>query len=150
METLSHPVRAFWWGVLHSIAMFEPAQVETGEIVSSDYRSWFGLGEVCMAGLLAGIIAIPAGCWFAGRTELPLAFIGMAVVFLPIFVFLPRLIRYATVADTEAVLEAFCKNEHIQSVFWTLFVAMAGLVLMQVLDPAAAREIVGILTGLIP
>lgn len=40
-----------------------------------------------MAGVLAGIIAVPAGIWFAGRTELSLAFIGAAVLFLPLFVF---------------------------------------------------------------
>jgi hypothetical protein len=148
--TLPTPVRAFWWGVLHAIGMFEPEKLDPEEIYFSDSRTWFSLGEVCMAGLLAGTIAVPAGCWFAGRTELPLAFIGMAVVFLPLFVYLPRLLRYATVADTDAVLAAFGKNEQLKRVFWALFVAMAGLVLAQVVDPATAQKIVGIITGLVP
>jgi len=32
-------------------------------------RTWFWLGEVTMAGLLAAVIAVPAGIWFAGRTN---------------------------------------------------------------------------------
>ena len=55
-------------------------------------------------------IAVPAFCWFAGMTALPLAVIGAAVLFLPLFVFLPKLIRYAMKADTDTVLEAFGKN----------------------------------------
>lgn len=54
------------------------------------------------------------------------------------------------VADTDAVLNAFGKNEQIRKIFWTLFAATAGLVLVQVIDPAAAQQIVGIITGIIP
>ena len=36
----------------------------------------------------------------------------------------------------------------VKKVFWALFVAMAGLVLAQVVDPATAREVVGIITGM--
>ena len=32
-------------------------------------------------------------------------------------------------------IDAFGKNEQVKKVFWTLFVAMAGLVLAQVVDP---------------
>ena len=74
-----------------------------------------------MAALLAATIAVPAGAWFAGITALPLAFIGAGVLFLPLFVFLPKLIRLAMKADTEAVLEAFGKNEQTRKVFWALF-----------------------------
>jgi hypothetical protein len=31
--------------------------------------------------------------------------------------------------DADAVIDAFGKNEQVKKVFWTLFVAMAGLVL---------------------
>jgi len=148
-----NPLRTFWWGVLHAIGLFDPAEQLTDEDMQADpadYRTWFGLGEVCMAGLLAGIIAVPAGFWFAGRTELPLAIIGAAVLFLPLFVFLPRLIRYVTDADTDAVLDAFGRNEQVRKVFWALFIATAGLVLAQVVDPETARRIVGILAGIVP
>ncbi|MGD0079822.1 MAG: hypothetical protein ABSB80_04130 [Methanoregula sp.] len=150
--TLSTLLRTFWWGVLHAIGMFDLAELtSTGKDTDlAEQRAWFGLGEVCMAGVLAGIIAVPAGIWFAGRTELPLAFIGAAVLFLPLFVFLPRLVRYVMNADTDAVLDAFGKNEQVKKVFWALFAATAALVLAQVVDPATAQKIVGIITGLIP
>ena len=45
------------------------------------------------------------------------------------YVFMPKLIQRAMKADTDAVIEAFGKNEQVKKVFWTLFVAMAGLVL---------------------
>jgi hypothetical protein len=48
------------------------------------------------------------------------------------------------------VLDAFGKNEQVQKVFWTFFIATAGLVLAQVVDPAAAKEIVETLAGIVP
>jgi hypothetical protein len=145
------PLRTFWWGVLHAIGMFGLQDLTNEEkIVTADQRAWFSLGEVVMAGFLAGSIAVPAGLWFATRTELPPAFIGTAVLFLPLFVFLPRLVRSAMAVDTDAVLEAFGKNDQVKKVFWTLFITTAGLVLTDVLDPAMAHQIVGILAGLVP
>jgi hypothetical protein len=38
----------------------------------------------------------------------------------------------------------------VKKVFWALFVAMAGLVLAQVLDPVTAQQIVGIITSVVP
>ena len=153
METaLPDASRTFCWGVLHAIGMFDPAGLTNEEKVQdmAEFRTWFCLGETCMAALLAANIAVPAGFWFAGITALPLAFIGTAILFLPLFVFLPRLIRYAMKADTDAVLEAFGKNEQVRKVFWTFFIATAGLVLAQVVDPAAAEKIVGMVAGVIP
>ena len=68
--------------------------------------------------------------------------------FLPLFVFLPELIQPGMKADTDAVIVAFGKNEQIKKVFWTLFVAMAGLVLARVVDPVTAQQVVGIITGM--
>ena len=64
-----------------------------------------------MASLPALNIAVPAFFWFTGHTVLPLALIGAAVLFLPLFVFLPKLIRSAMKADQDAVPEAFGRNE---------------------------------------
>ena len=50
--------------------------------------------------------------------------------------------------DACAAIEAFRKNKQAKNVFWTLFVAMAGLVLAQVVDPVTAQQIVGIIIGL--
>ena len=40
------------------------------------------------------------------------------------------------------------KNEQVKRVFWTLFVAMAGLVMARVVDPVTAHQVVGIITGM--
>ena len=77
-----------------------------------------------MASILAGVFAVPAGIFLAGRAEITLAFIGAAVLFLPRFVFLPKLIQQAMKVDTDVVVGAFGKNEQVKRVFWTLFVAM--------------------------
>jgi hypothetical protein len=153
METaLPLATRTFCWGVLHAIGMFDPAGLTNDEKVQdlAEFRTWFCFGETSMAALLAANIAVPAGFWFAGITALPLAFIGTAVLFLPLFVFLPRLIRYAMKADTDAVLDAFGKNEQTRKVFWALFTATAGLVLAQVVDPGTAQSIAGMIAGIIP
>jgi hypothetical protein len=47
-----------------------------------------------------------------------------------------------------AAINAFGKNEQVKKVFWTLFVAMAGLVMARVVDPVTAQQIVGIITGM--
>jgi F0F1-type ATP synthase assembly protein I len=88
-----------------------------------------------MAAILAGVFAAPLGIFMAGRTEISLAFIGGAVLFLPLFVFLPKLIQRAMKADAAAVIEAFGKNEQVKKVFWSIFAALAGIVLAQVIDP---------------
>jgi hypothetical protein len=49
---------------------------------------------------------------------------------------------------TIAVINAFGKNKQVKKVFWTLFVAMAGLVLARVVDPVTAQQVVGIITGM--
>jgi hypothetical protein len=153
METaLPLATRTFCWGVLHAIGMFDPAKLTTEDKLeeTAEFRTWFCFGETSMAALLAANIAVPAFFWFAGISALPLAFIGAAVLFLPLFVFIPRLIRYAMKADTDAVLDAFGKNEQTRKVFWALFTATAGLVLAQVVDPAIAQNIAGMIAGIIP
>ncbi len=81
--------------------------------------------------------------------------------------FLPRIIRFAMKVDTDAVsknpdgfffssnctscsssdLEAFGRNEQVKKVFWAVFIAFAGLVLAQVVDPAMAQAILFLITG---
>ena len=147
---LALATRTFCRGVLHAIGMFDPAVMTEEEKAEdpAEYRTWFCLGETGMAALLAANIAVPAGFWFAGITVLPLAFIGAAVLFLPVFVFLPKLIRYAMKADTDEVLEQFGKNEQTKKVFWALFIATAGLVLAEVVDPVTAQQILAAITGI--
>jgi hypothetical protein len=148
-NTLPDAFRTLCWGVLHAIGMFDPGELTNEEKAQdfTEYHLWFHVGETGMAALLSLNIAVPAYFWFARMTALPLAFIGTAVLFLPLFVFLPKLIRYAMKVDTDVVLDAFGKNEQTRKVFWALFVATAGLVLAQVVDPAAAQAILAAITG---
>ena len=46
------------------------------------------------------------------------------------------------------ILETLGKNEQIKKVFWTLFLAVAGLVLAEIVDPVTAEKIVGIIAGI--
>ena len=59
--------------MLHAIGMFDLKDMTNEEKAQdpAEYRTWFYLGETCMAALLAGNIAVPAGFWFAGITALP-------------------------------------------------------------------------------
>ena len=140
---------AVWYGMLNTLGIFDLSVLtDTEQVNNNQKKHYFWFGEVGMAGILAGSIAVPAGIWFAGQTEVSLAFIGAAVLFLPLFVFTPKLIQCAMKADTDAVIDAFGKNEQVKKVFWTLFVAMAGLVLARVVDPVTAQQVVGIITGM--
>jgi hypothetical protein len=140
---------AVWYGVLNIVGIFDLSvltDAEKANYVLKKHYFWFG--EVGMAAALAAVFAIPLGFFLAGRAEISLAFIGAAVLFLPLFVFMPKLVQCAMKADAEAVIDAFGKNEQVKKVFWTLFVAMAGLVMARVVDPVTAQQIVGIITGI--
>jgi hypothetical protein len=140
---------AVWYGMLNTLGIFDLSTLTDAENVNyAQKKHYFWFGEVGMAGILAGSIAVPAGIWFVGQTEISLAFIGAAVLFLPLFVFMPKLIQCAMKADADAVIDAFGKNEQVKKVFWTLFVAMAGLVLARVVDPVTAQQVVEIITGI--
>ena len=53
-------------------------------------------------------------------------------------------------ADAQVGVYAFGKNEHVMRVIWMLSIAIAGLVVTKVLDPAAAQQVVGVLTTAAP
>ena len=140
---------AVWYGMLNTLGIFDlSALTDIERLTYAEKRHYFWFGEVEMAAMLAGTFAAPVGIFLAGRTDISLAFIGAAVLFLPLFVFLPKLIQQAMKADTDAAIEAFGKNEQVKKVFWTLFISIAGLVLAQVLDPVTAKQIVGLITGM--
>jgi len=137
---------AVWYGMLNTLGIFDLSALTNEERLNySDKRHYFWFGEVGMASMLAGVFAFPVGCFLAGRAEITLAFIGAAVLFLPLFVFLPKILQQAMKADADAAIEAFGKNEQVKRVFWTLFVVMAGLVLTRVVDPVTAQQVVGVI-----
>jgi hypothetical protein len=140
---------AVWYGMLNCLGIFDLSVLTGVEQANNNQKKhYFWFGEVGMAGILAGSIAFPFGIFLAGREESSLAFIGVAILFLPLFVFLPKLIQRAMKADTDAVIDMFGKNEQVKKVFWTLFIMMAGLVLTRIVDPVTARQVVGIIMGM--
>ncbi len=48
----------------------------------------------------------------------------------------------------DIVIEAFGKNEQEKRVFWTIFMAMAGVVQARGVDPRIALQVVGLITGM--
>jgi len=140
---------AVWYGMLYTAGIFDlPALDEEERATCTEKKHYFWFGEVASAAVLALVFSVPAGLFFAARTDPTLAFIGSALLFLLLFVFLPRIIRLGMRADTAAILETFGKNEHVRKVFWTLFAAIAGLVLVRVMDPVIAQQVVGMIAGI--
>jgi hypothetical protein len=144
-------MHAVWYGMLNTLGIFDLSGLtEAEKLTCSDKRHYFWFGEVGMAAMLAGVFTFPLGIFLAERAEITLAFIGAAFLFLSLFVFLPKLIQQAMKADTGAAIGAFGKNEQVKKVFWTLFMSITGLVLVRIVDPVTAQEIIGILAGLMP
>jgi hypothetical protein len=140
---------AVWYGMLSVFGIFDLSALTESE--KANYwgkRHYFWFGEVAMAAILAGVFAIPAGIFLAGIAEITLAFIGAAVLFLPLFVFLPKLIQWAMKADVYSIMVTFGKNEQVKRVFWSLFAILAGLVLARIVDPATAQQVVGAISGM--
>jgi len=141
---------AVWYGMLSVLGIFDLASLTEAERLNyAEKRHYFWFGEVSLAVLLAGTFAVPAGIFLAGKAEIMLAFIGAAVLFLPLFVFLPKLIRQAMKADVNAIIETFGKNEQVKKVFWTVFAAVAGLVLTKILDPVLAQQVIAVVSGIV-
>ena len=139
---------AVWYGMLNTIGMFDFSALN--ELEKANYaekKHYFWFGEVTMAAILAGTIAVPLGMYLAERAEPVLAFTGAALLFLALFVFLPKIIQKGMGENVDAIIDAFGKNEHVRKVFWSVFVVLAGLVLTRVLDPATAQQVIGIITG---
>ncbi len=140
---------AVWYGMLNTFGIFDFSALTDAERLNyTQKKHYFWFGEVGMAAVLAGVFAVPLGIFLASRSEISLAFISAAVLFLPLLVFLPKLIQRAMKADTDAAIEAFGKNEQVKKVFWTFFISMAGLVMARVVDPATAQQIIGLITGI--
>jgi hypothetical protein len=137
-----------WYGMLSTLGIFDLSVLTDTERENyAEKRHYFWFGEIGMAAILAGVFAVPLGIFLAGRAEITVSFIGAAVLFLPLFVFLPKIIRRAMKADVDSVIDAFGKNEQVKKVFWALFATMAGLVLAQVVDPVTAQQVISLLTS---
>jgi hypothetical protein len=142
-------LHAVWYGVLSTLGIFDAGALDEAEKdVYKEKRHCFWFGEVATAAVLAMAVAAPVGSILAATAGPALAFTATAVLFLPLFVFLPKLLKRALAADTDAVISMFGKNEQVQRAFWGIFAVFAGLVLAETLDPAAAQKILEILAGM--
>jgi hypothetical protein len=140
---------AVWYWMLNTLGIFDSTVLSPSErVLYAEKKHYFWFGEVGTAAALAATFAVPLGIFLAGITEITLAFIGAAVTFLPLFVFLPGMIQRGMKADAEAVIDTFGKNGQVKKVFWTVFTVMAGLVLARIIDPATARQVVLAMTGM--
>jgi len=141
-------LHATWYGMLSTLGIFDPGALADDEKEAYARRRYcFWFGEVVSSAALAGIFAVPFGMLLGLKGSTAAAFTGAALIFLLLFIFLPKLIRLAMKTDTEQILELFGKNEQFRKVFWAVFVTLAGLVLAQVADPATAQAILALLTG---
>jgi hypothetical protein len=139
---------AAWYGALNTIGIFDPEVLDNEEKeIYAGNRRYFWFGEIASAAVLAGAFTVPLGMFLAEKTGSMLAFTIEAMLFLLLFVFLPKLIRQGMMTDTEAIIQLFGKNEQVKKVFWSVFIVLAGFVLAQVVDPVTAQQILGIITG---
>ena len=140
---------AVWYGMLNTLGIFDGAALSPAERVKyAEKKHYFWFGEVGTAAALAATFSVPLGIFLAGMTEITLAFISAALLFLPLFVFLPKAIQRGMKADVKVVIDTFGKNGQVKKVFWAVFTAMAGLVVARIIDPATARQVVLALTGI--
>ncbi|MFA4848455.1 MAG: hypothetical protein WC626_01885 [Methanoregula sp.] len=140
---------AVWYGMLHTVGIFDLSVLDEEEQTTCTVKKhYFWFGDVGMAAVMALVFSVPLGLFLAQRTDITLAFIAAALLFLPLFVFLPRLIQQGMKADTAAILDTLGKNELVKKVFWTVFATLAGLVLVRVVDPVTAQQLVGMIAGI--
>lgn len=143
-------LHAAWYGLLSTMGIFDPAILTGPERdAGAERRHYFWFGEVASAAALAGAITVPLGMFLAEKTGSLLSFTIAAMLFLLLFVFLPKLIRQGMMTDTEMILEIFGRNEQVKKVFWSVFIVLAGFVLAQLVDPVTAQQIVDIITGFV-
>jgi hypothetical protein len=132
-----------------TLGIFDGAFLTPAEMANyAEKKYYFWFGEVATAAVMAGTFAIPLGIFLARRAEVTLAFIGAAVLFLPLFVFLPKVIQRGMKADAPAMIDAFGKNEQVKKAFRAVFTAMAGLFLARIIDPVTARQIIQAIVGI--
>ena len=142
-------LHAAWYGMLSTLGIFDPADLTNSEkTIYAERRHYFWFGEVASAGALAGALTVPLGMYLAEKSGSLLSFTIAALIFLLLFIFLPKLIRQGMMTDTGTIIQLFGKNEQIKKVFWSVFIVLAGFVLAQIVDPATAQKVIGIIIGI--
>ena len=141
-------IHAAWYRILITADIFDPAALDDDEKAAlPGNRHYFWFGEVVSAAALAGAFTIPIGMFLAVKSGTLLSFTIAAMLFLLLFVFLPKLIRKGMNTDTDTIILLFGKNEQVKKVFWSVFIVLAGFVLAQVVDPVTAQAVLRLLSG---
>ena len=110
---------AIWYWMMNALGIFRIDRLVPEDLeIYTKQPHYFWPGEVGMAAILAGMFAVPAGIYLAGRTGISLTFIVAMIVFMPLFVFLPKLIQQGMQVDALAVVDAFGKNAQVMTVIW--------------------------------
>ncbi|MFA5414017.1 MAG: hypothetical protein WC295_00875 [Methanoregula sp.] len=78
-----------------------PAQEDLAVFTRQPHYFW--LGEMGMT----AVLAVPTGCYPSSKTGIACAFILAMIVFMHLFVFLPKPIPRGMLADAPAVVEVF-------------------------------------------
>ena len=81
-----------WFGMLKSVGIFDPAVLTDPErAIHAERRDYFWFGEVVSAAALAGTFTVPRGMYLTGKNGSVLSFTIAAMIFLLLFIFLPKL-----------------------------------------------------------
>ncbi|WP_292345576.1 MULTISPECIES: hypothetical protein [unclassified Methanoregula] len=88
---------------------------------------------------------MPAWVLLSEKGRSMLSFTIAAMIFLLLFLFLPKMIRKAMSTDIDTIIQLIGRNKQMKKVFWSVFVILAGFVLTQVLEPEMAREILALI-----
>jgi hypothetical protein len=95
----------------------------------AERRYYFWFGEVASAAALAGPLTVPLGIYLAVKSGSLFSFAIAALIFLLLFIFLPKLIRQGMMTNTDTIIQLFWKNGQIKKVFWSMFIVLARFVL---------------------
>jgi hypothetical protein len=135
--------------MLNTLGIFVVSMLSDAEIVNyTQEKHYFWFGEVMMASNLAGALQFLLGSGLRERPRSPWHLLGLRYCSYLSSSLCLKLVQCAMKADADAVIDAFGKNEQVKKVFWSLFVAMAGLVPARVVDPVTAQQVVGQIAGM--
>ena len=108
---------AIWYRMMNALGIFRIDRLDPEDLeIYTEHPHYFWPGEVGMAAILAGMFAVPAGIYLAGRTGIALTFIGAMLVFMPLFRVHAEIDPAGDEADALAVIDAFGKNEQVMRV----------------------------------
>jgi hypothetical protein len=85
-------IHAVWHGMLNTLGIFDVSKLTDAENVTYlQKKFYFWFGEVGLANILAGSIAVPAGIWLAGQPDVfprkskgPLTFFPILEICIPV------------------------------------------------------------------